>query len=147
ADRVEARRRRPVAARDPAPRHDGGRGGRGRGPAEPVEHAARLTGVGLVFSLRLAQRPLEGDWQRSGLARSVTRPVFCVDPPQRTTPWLKNEHPTMNPQRYQEGSNFLGAERASRIDSWFSTAWIRPIVRALCVLFSSAFTPPLPTAS
>ena len=35
------------------PRHDAGRDGRGRGPAEPVEHAARLTRVGLVFSTRL----------------------------------------------------------------------------------------------
>ena len=35
-----------------APRHDAGRVGRGRGPAEPVEHAARLAGVGLVYSGR-----------------------------------------------------------------------------------------------
>ena len=48
--RVEARRRRPVAARSPAPGHDGGRVGRGREPGEPVEHAACLTGAGLVFS-------------------------------------------------------------------------------------------------
>ena len=53
--RVEARRRRPVAARDPVPRRDAGRDGRGRGPAEPVEHTARLTGVGLVFSRRIMQ--------------------------------------------------------------------------------------------
>jgi hypothetical protein len=52
--RVQARRRRPVAARDPAPRRDAGRDGRGRGPAEPVEHAARLTRVGLVCSPSLA---------------------------------------------------------------------------------------------
>ena len=32
------------------PRRDAGRDGRGRGPAEPVEHAARLTRVELVFS-------------------------------------------------------------------------------------------------
>src|SRR5206468_2013754 len=37
----QARRRRPVAARDPAPRQDAGRDGRGRGPAEPVEHPPR----------------------------------------------------------------------------------------------------------
>ena len=55
AGRVEARRRRPVAARDPVPRRDAGRDGRGRGPAEPVEHAARLTGVELVFSRRIMQ--------------------------------------------------------------------------------------------
>ena len=36
--RVEARRRRPVAARDPAPRPDADRDGRRRGPAESVEH-------------------------------------------------------------------------------------------------------------
>ena len=53
--RVEARRRRPVAARDPVPRRDAGRDGRGRGPAEPVEHAARLTSVELVFSRRIMQ--------------------------------------------------------------------------------------------
>ena len=56
AGRVEARRRRPVAAREPVPRHDAGRDGRGRGPAEPVEHAARLTGVGLVCGARRAAR-------------------------------------------------------------------------------------------
>ena len=50
--RVQARRRRPVAARDPVPRRDAGRDGRGRGPAEPVEHAARLTSVELVFNNR-----------------------------------------------------------------------------------------------
>jgi hypothetical protein len=33
----------------------GGRGGRGRGPAEPVEHAPRLTSVELIFSRRLTQ--------------------------------------------------------------------------------------------
>jgi hypothetical protein len=52
-------------------RHPGvmpGRDGRGRGPAEPVEHAARLTSVGLVFSTRLTQMPLEGDRQRVELA-------------------------------------------------------------------------------
>src|SRR5262245_35551152 len=41
ARRVEARRRRPVAARDPARRPDVGRDGRGRGPPEPVEHPPR----------------------------------------------------------------------------------------------------------
>lgn len=49
---------------------------RGRGPAEPVEHAARHTGVGLVFSTRSAQMPLEGDWQLPGLARSLTLPML-----------------------------------------------------------------------
>ena len=58
--RVQARRRRPVAARDLAPRRDAGRDGRGRGPAEPVEHAARLASVELVFSKRLTQMLLEG---------------------------------------------------------------------------------------
>ena len=57
-------------------RRDAGRDRRGRGPAEPVEHAARLTSVGLVFSTRLTQMPLEGDWQRPGLARSVTLPIL-----------------------------------------------------------------------
>ena len=67
--RVEARRRRPVAARDPVPRRDAGRDGRGRGPAEPVEHAARLTSVELVFSTRLTQmlqiisRPVIRRWR------------------------------------------------------------------------------------
>jgi len=37
-----------------------------------VEHAARLTGVGLEFSTRIAQMPPEGNWQLPGLARSVT---------------------------------------------------------------------------
>ena len=37
------------------PGDDAGRDGRGRGPAEPVEHAARLTSVELVFSTRLTQ--------------------------------------------------------------------------------------------
>ena len=36
--------------------------GRGRGPAEPVEHPARLTSVGLVFSTRSTQMPRAGDW-------------------------------------------------------------------------------------
>ena len=76
AGRVEARRRRAVAARDPVPRRDAGRDGRGRGPAEPVEHPPRLTSVGLVFSTRLTQMPLEGDWQRAELARSVTLPIL-----------------------------------------------------------------------
>ena len=53
--RVEARRRRPVAARDPVPRRDAGRDGRGRGPAEPVEHAPRLASVGLVFFTRRSE--------------------------------------------------------------------------------------------
>jgi hypothetical protein len=68
--RLLARRRRPVAARDPLPRQDAGRDGRGRGPAEPVEHTARLTSVGLVFSTRLTPMSPERDWQRAGLARS-----------------------------------------------------------------------------
>ena len=57
--RVQARRRRPLAARDPVPRRDAGRDRRGRGPAEPVEHAARLTRVGLVFGTRLTLKQLE----------------------------------------------------------------------------------------
>jgi hypothetical protein len=60
--RVEARRRRPVAVRDPVPRQDAGRDGRGRGPAEPVEHPPRLTSVGLVFSTRLTQMPVLATW-------------------------------------------------------------------------------------
>ena len=60
---VEARRRRQVAARDPVPRQDAGRDGRGRGPAEPVEHPPRLTSVGLVFSTRSTQMALAGDWR------------------------------------------------------------------------------------
>ena len=49
----------PLETRHPG--DDAGRDGRGRGPAEPVEHAARLTSVGLVFSTRLTQKPLERD--------------------------------------------------------------------------------------
>ncbi len=70
--RVEARRRWQVAARDPLPGQDAGRDRRGRGPTEPVEHPARLTSVGLVFSTRLTRMPLECDWQLPRLARSVT---------------------------------------------------------------------------
>jgi len=50
---LEYLRRAGVAARDPVPRQDVDRDGRGRGPAEPVEHPPRLTSVGLVFSTRL----------------------------------------------------------------------------------------------
>ena len=52
---VEAGRRRPVAARDPVSRRDAGADRRWRGPAEPVEHTARLTSVELVFSRRIMQ--------------------------------------------------------------------------------------------
>src|SRR5881296_1778114 len=48
AGRVEARRRRAVASRDPVPWRDAGRDGRGRGPAEPVEHVTRSPGAPLV---------------------------------------------------------------------------------------------------
>ena len=37
-----------------------------------MDYAARLTGVGLVFSTRLTQLPLERDRQLRELARSVT---------------------------------------------------------------------------
>ena len=48
--------RRQVAARDPVPWRDAGRDRRGRGPAEPVDHAARLTSVELVFSRRITRK-------------------------------------------------------------------------------------------
>ena len=73
---VEARRRRAVAARDPVSRRDAGRDGRGRGPTEPVEHPARLTRVGLVFSTRLTQMPLEGDWHERN-CQLAELPVQC----------------------------------------------------------------------
>ena len=41
------------------PGDDAGRDGRGRGPAEPVEHAARLARVGLVCRRRLTRAPLD----------------------------------------------------------------------------------------
>jgi hypothetical protein len=50
--RIQARRRRPMAAGQPARRRDAGQDGWGRGPTEPVEHVARLASVGLVFSNR-----------------------------------------------------------------------------------------------
>ncbi len=43
----------PLETRHPG--DDAGRDGRGRGPAEPVEHAARLTSVELVFSRKLTR--------------------------------------------------------------------------------------------
>jgi hypothetical protein len=41
-----------------------------------VEHAARFTSVGLVFSTRLTQPPLEEDKQLPELARSLTLPIL-----------------------------------------------------------------------
>ena len=55
AGRVEARSRREVAARYPLSGRDAGRDGRGPGPAEPMEHAARPASVELVFSSKLTQ--------------------------------------------------------------------------------------------
>src|SRR5215472_14275941 len=46
--RLQARRRRPVAARDPVSRRDADRDGRGRGPTEPVEHLTRVACAPLV---------------------------------------------------------------------------------------------------
>jgi hypothetical protein len=46
--RVQARRRRAVAARDPISRRDADRDGRGRGPTEPVEHLTRPARAPLV---------------------------------------------------------------------------------------------------
>ncbi len=55
AGRVEARSRWAVAARYSLSGRDAGRDRRGRGPAEPMEHAARPASVELVFSSKLAQ--------------------------------------------------------------------------------------------
>lgn len=41
-----------------------------------MEYTPRLTSVGLVFSSRLTQMPLEGDWQLPELARSVALPIL-----------------------------------------------------------------------
>src|SRR5262249_40394013 len=45
----EARRRGPLAARDTVSWHHGGRLGRGRGTAQPLEYPARAARPGLVF--------------------------------------------------------------------------------------------------
>src|SRR5262249_28403354 len=72
--RVEARRRRPVAARDPIPRQDACRDGRGRGPAEPLEHPPRPPRAGLVFGaglipvLELRRYPRTKIWHPHGWA-------------------------------------------------------------------------------
>src|SRR3712207_7358212 len=52
-------RSRSVAAGDPLPRHDAGRDRRGRGPAEPVDHAARPARVALVCSRRSEEHTSE----------------------------------------------------------------------------------------
>ncbi len=48
AGRIQARRRRAVAARDPLSRRDADRDGRGREPTEPVEHLSGLARAPLV---------------------------------------------------------------------------------------------------
>ncbi len=100
--RVQAGRRRPVAARDPAPRRDAGRDGRRRGPPEPVEHAARLARIALVFIRRLKdgdrargqapQRHRPHRDQRGRLHRASRRRSRVADVPPRAEGFLWHEH-------------------------------------------------------
>src|SRR6516225_10658857 len=54
--RVQARRRRAVAGRDPTSRRDADRDGRGPGPTEPVEHLTRPARAPLVQGGRSSMR-------------------------------------------------------------------------------------------
>ena len=56
--------------------------GRGRGPAEPMEHAARLASVGLVFSSKLTQNCTKGDG--TGSLRSGYDPRMQKSPAAHT---------------------------------------------------------------
>ena len=51
---VETRQRRALATGDPVSRHDAGPDRRGRRPAKPVEHTARVTSVEVVFSIKIS---------------------------------------------------------------------------------------------
>lgn len=65
-----------MATREPPRRWGPLRHERRRGQAQPLEHTPRIASVGLVFSVRLTQVPLEEDWQLPELARPVALPVL-----------------------------------------------------------------------
>src|SRR5262249_41291178 len=99
--RPEARPGRAVVPREPASGATGPGNGRGRGQAEPLEHPARLTSVGLVFSRHLQRCTAEWHARFRGSFADT----------QRLTAWSSPRNVAATRQRGAAGA--LGAVRLS----------------------------------